>query len=220
MQLRYIVLAGAMALSFTTVSGSAVAEDDDTTYSNQLFFRGAYSALTDARSPEVFTDTLAATNANDDKGGWSIAAGLDLSAMKLEDLGGANVMGEIFLEYSKFSDRLVTQTTSFLLGTPKQSDVGVTELNVTVAPKVRFDSLGSGRFRPFVIPIGLSFLVNSPPSDDTTYLDVGLHFGAGIDVLVIDRISVGYDVRYTHGFESTNTNTNYWSTGAYVALNF
>ena len=39
-------------------------------------------------------------------------------------------------------------------------------------------------------------------------------------MVVTDRVSVGWDVRYTHGFEQTNTNTRYWSTGAYLALNF
>jgi hypothetical protein len=101
-----------------------------------------------------------------------------------------------------------------------QSRVAVTELNVTVAPKARFDGLGSGRFRPFVIPIGLSFLVNSPPSNDSTYLDLGLHFGGGLDVLVIDRLSVGADIRYTYGLQDSITNTRYGSTGLYAALNF
>lgn len=66
----------------------------------------------------------------------------------------------------------------------------------------------------------MAFLVNSPPSNDSTYLDLGLHFGGGLDVLVVDRISVGADVRYTHGFDASHANTRYWSTGAYVALNF
>ena len=106
------------------------------------------------------------------------------------------------------------------LGGTATSDVAVTGLNVTVAPKARFDDLGNGRFRPFVIPIGLAFLVNSPPSNDTTYLDLGLHFGGGLDVLIVDRVSIGWDARYTYGFEQSNTHTRYWSTGGYVALNF
>jgi hypothetical protein len=214
-----ILLVGGASLLLSTVAGVAAA-GDGATYNNQLFFRGAYSSLSSARDAEVFTDALGTTKLNDDKGGWSIAAGLDLSAMQIEKLGGANLMGEIFLEYSHFSDKRVQQATSLLLGGNAQSEIAITELNVTVAPKARFDGLGNGRIRPFVIPIGLAFLVNSPPSNDTSYLDVGLHFGAGVDVLVVDRISVGADVRYTHGFESTNTNMRYWSTGIYAALNF
>lgn len=197
---------------------SASAEEQ--AFGNQLQVRGAYSALVNSRGTEVFTDTLSAGASNDDKGGYSIAAVLDLSAMKVENLGGLRLLGEIFIEYSNFSSNTVVQTTSALLGGSNLSNVAVTALNVTVAPKARFDGLGSGRLRPFVIPIGLSFLVNSPPSNDTTYLDIGLHFGGGLDVVVTDRVSVGWDVRYTHGFEQTNTNTRYWSTGAYLALNF
>jgi len=213
------ILVATFAFVSSGVAGAASAEEGKT-FDNQLFFRGAYSALVTNRANEVFTDTLGTTTLNSSKRGWSMAAGLDLSAMKIEKLGGANLMGEIFMEYSKFSGQYVTQTTSALLGGTTQSDVAVSEMNVTVAPKARFDGLGNGRFRPFVIPIGMSFLVNSPPSNDSTYLDVGLHFGGGLDVLVVDRISVGADVRYTYGFQETNTNMSYWSTGAYVALNF
>jgi hypothetical protein len=224
MQVRSIILMSAMVFSIGGIGGVAAAEEEETVYANQLQFRGAYSALQDSRAGEVFTDSagnlLTGGPFNSDTGGWSAAAILDLSAMTMEGMGGANVMGEIFIEYSKFSDRLVRQAPTALVGLNNFSNVAVTELNVTVAPKLRFDDLGSGRFRPFVIPIGLSFLVNSPPSNDATYLDLGLHFGGGLDVLIIDRVSVGWDARYTYGLEETNTNTRYWSTGAYVALNF
>jgi hypothetical protein len=220
MSTRSIIALGILALVACPLGGVAFAEEE-ASLDNQLFFRGAYSSLQDSRGGEVFTDTGGATGTfNNDKGGYSVAAGLDLSAWKLEDYGGANLMGEIFMEYSRFSQNAVIQTTSALLGAPVYSKVAVTELNVTVAPKARFDGLGSGRFRPYVIPIGLSFLVNSPPSDDSTYLDIGLHFGGGIDIVVIDRISVGADARYTYGFQETNTNTRYWSVGGYAALNF
>lgn len=218
MTMRENILVAAAAAFLFGALGSGVAYADEAAFSNQLFFRGAYSSLVNDRGEEVFTDTL--TGENDDKSGWSIAAGLDLSAMKIEDLGGANLMGEVFIEYSEFADARVAQATSALLGGTAKSDVSVSELNVTIAPKARFDDLGNGRIRPFIIPIGLSFLVNSPPSDDTSYLGVGLHFGGGIDVLVIDRISVGTDFRYTHGFKQTNTHMTYWTTGAYAALNF
>jgi hypothetical protein len=218
---RTIIALGILALVACPIGGTAFAEEEKASLDNQLFFRGAYSSLTDSRGNEVFTDTNSAIGlSNDGKGGYSIAAGLDLSAWKLEDYGDANLMGEIFIEYSRFSKNVVIQTTSVLTGAPAPSAVAVTALNVTVAPKARFDGIGNGRFRPYVIPIGLAFLVNSPPSNDTTYLDVGLHFGAGVDILVVDRISVGADARYTYGFQETNTNTRYWSVGAYAALNF
>lgn len=210
-----------VAIAISLCLGGSIAQAGDAdTLGNQLQIRGAYSALSNDRGGEVFTDTLGTTGVNDGKGGYSIAAVLDLSAMEMKDLGGLRLMGEVFVEYSLFSDELVTQTTSVLTGGTEESKVAISALNVTIAPKARFDDLGSGRFRPFVIPIGIAFLVNSPPSNDTTYLDLGLHFGGGLDVLVTDRVSIGWDARYTYGFEQTNTNTRYWSTGGYVALNF
>ena len=80
------------------------------------------------------------------------------------------------------------------------------------------DSLG--RFRPFVIPVGLAFLVSSPPSNDTTYLDLGVNFGAGVDIELTHLISLGIDLRYTHGFELSNTNTSYLSSGATLGIMF
>jgi hypothetical protein len=211
----------ALAIASLCVAHTSAWAGDGDVYGNQLQVRGAYSSLIDDRGGEVFTDTGGANGTtNDDNGGYSIAAVLDLSAMEIKDLGGLRLMGEIFVEYSLFSDKVVRQTTSALLSGTNDSNVAVSALNVTIAPKARFDDLGSGRIRPFVIPIGIAFLVNSPPSNDSTYLDIGLHFGGGLDCLVTDRVSVGWDARYTHGFEQTNTNTSYWSTGAYVALNF
>ena len=209
------------AITMVCIAWGSASAEEERELSHQLFFRGAYSALTESRANEVFTDTAGAAGlTNGGTGGWSVAAGLDLSAGHIEDMGNMNVMGEVFAEFSRFSNQPVVQATSALLGAPIVRRVTVTELNVTIAPKARFDGLGNGRIRPFVVPIGLSFLVNSPPSDDTNYLDVGLHFGGGLDVLVVDRISVGWDVRYTHGFDQSNTNTRYWSTGVYAGLNF
>jgi len=186
---------------------------------NQVFFRGAYSRLSNNRGTEVFTDTAAGSGtANDDQGGFSIAAGLNLALTDPADMKGLVLVGEIFVEYSRFSKKDVLQTTSALLGGTDTSDVHVTELNVTVAPMLRYD--GWKVVRPFVIPIGLAFLVNSPPSNDTTYLDIGLHFGGGLDFVLIDAISLGVDVRYTYAFDQSNTNNSYLSTGGYAAINF
>lgn len=185
---------------------------------NQVFFRGAYSRLKDDRGGEVFTDTGAADGANDDKGGFSIAAGLNLALTDPKLMGGLVLLGEIFVEYSQFSKKQVLQTTSALLGGTNTSDVKVSALNVTVAPMFRYDYWNV--VRPFFIPIGLSFLVNGPPSNDTTYLDLGLHFSAGFDFVLIDEISVGVDFRYTYAFDQPNTTNSYLSVGGYAAVNF
>ena len=193
---------------------------------NQVFFRGAYSRLSTNRGGEVFTDTGGADGLNDDKGGFSIAAGLNLALTDPADMRGLVLLGEIFVEYSRFSKKEVVQTTSVIVDDivggggagVTTSDVHVTELNVTIAPMLRYD--GWKVVRPFFIPIGLAFLVNSPPSNDTTYLDVGLHWALGFDFALCDLISLGVDVRYTYSFNQSNTGNDYLSTGGYAAVNF
>jgi hypothetical protein len=207
----------------------AVAETETwaTPKKNQVFFRGAYSRLSKNRGTEVFTDAgagLGAGPANDDQGGFSIAAGLNLALTDPADMRGLVLLGEIFVEYSRFSKKEVVQTTSALVGllvpgAPiAMSDVHVTELNVTIAPMFRYD--GWKVVRPFFIPVGVAFLVNSPPSNDTTYLDIGLHFAGGFDFVLMDEISLGVDFRYTYAFDQSNTNNGYLSTGVYAGVNF
>lgn len=209
----WILIIGSSLLGWATANA-------DESKNNQVIFRGAYSRLTDSRGGEVFTDTNGATVLNDNQGGYSVAAGVDLSLLQVEALGGANLMGEIFMELSRFSRKTVTQATSVLLGGAATSNVAVTELNCSVSPKLRFDGLGAGIVRPFIVPVGLAFLVNSPPSDDTTYLDLGLQFAAGVDFKLVGPLSAGVDFRYTYSFEQSNTNTRYFSTGGYVGINF
>lgn len=185
---------------------------------NQVFFRGGYSMLTNARGTEVFTDTLGTTTVNNSKGGYSVGAGLRIGMHEMDWLEKTSLLGEIFVEYSNFSRNTVTQATSALLGAPTTSDVNVTQLNVAISPQLRFEGLG--RFRPFVAPVGMAFIVSSPPSNDTTYLDIGLHSAAGLDVELLSWMSLGLDVRYTHGFQQHNTSSRNLSVGGYAGVNF
>lgn len=180
-----------------------------------VFFRGAFTWFPQDRGKEVFTDTLGGTGQNDDNTGFGLGAGLDL------DLGHellfGNLLGEVFVEYARHSRKEVTQATSALLGGTNTSKVTVAELAVVIAPKVVWDF---GRVRPWLIPVGVGFLVNSPPSNDTTYLDFGVHFGLGLEVTVLEPFSLGIDVRYTQGFGDSDTQTDYLSAGGYVGLSF
>ncbi len=206
----------ALALVGLTVN---VAQAGDTRANNKVFFRGGYSMLTSARGGEVFTDTLSTSGVNDNKGGFSVGGGLDLGLTPPETIAGlASLSGEVFIEFSRFSNASVRQTTSALLGGTTNSTVDVTELNVGINPKIKFDTLG--RFRPFVVPVGLAFLVASPPSNDSTYLDLGLNFALGCDVELLKWLSLGVDARYTHSLEFSNTNTSYFSSGLSLGILF
>lgn len=216
---RWWLLAAALTAMMLPAAARASDPEEMWAKNNTVFFRGAYSRLVGSRGAEVFTDSGGVTTLNDGKGGFSVGAGLDLGLMKPgQILGVASLGGEIFLEFSRFSANRVTQTTSVLLGSPAISRVNVTELNVGINPKLKFDSLG--RFRPFLVPVGVAFLVSSPPSNDSTYLDLGLNFAGGVEYQIVDWLSVGLDGRYTLGFGMNNTKTSYFSTGGTVGIHF
>lgn len=183
----------------------------------QVFFRYGLSSLKNDRGNQVFTDTNGAAGRNDDKTGWNVSAGLDTALIR--KLGPGDIIGEIMLDYSRFSQKQVRQTTSALLGGTNNSEVSVSEFIAVVAPKYRL-SLADGKVRPWIIPLGLAFMVNSPPSNDTTYLDIGYHAGIGIEYMVMDILSIGIDYRITLASGDTNFKSTYSTASAYVGINF
>ncbi len=198
---------------------SVARAEDESKRNNRVVFRGNYVNLSSSRGGEVFTDTGSAAGTNSSKGGIGVSAALDLGMSEPNSIFGvASVMGGVSVDFARFSNQLVRQTTSALLGGVGNSRVNVTELNVGVAPKLRFDCWG--KFQPYVMPVGLAFLVISPPSNDSTYLDLGLNFGGGMDYRILDWLSVGIDAKYTLGFESANTNSSYMTVGGGVGVHF
>ncbi len=183
----------------------------------QVFFRYAWPELSNTRGNEVFTDTLGAGGFNNDDGQWALSAGLDIPITSA--IGPGVLLGEVMLEYAKFSDKRVIQTTSALLGAPTTSKVTVSELVVVVAPKYRFDAM-DGKLRPWIIPAGVAFMVNSPPTNDTTYLDIGYHLGIGAEYMVSELISLGVDYRRTIASGEPDIKATYSSFGFYVGFNF
>jgi hypothetical protein len=199
------------------LGASGLARAEGEALKNQVFFRGGYAGGPD-RSGEVFVDTAGANGLNDDSGGLGLSAGLDI-ALKPELLvPNLTLVGEVFVEHAHFTDKEVMVATSALLGNPQMDTVQVTSLNVTIAPKLRYDGLGI--VRPWVVPVGLAFLVNGPPSNSTNYLNSGLHFGGGLEVLALPFLSIGADFRYTYSFDEADTEASYYSAGGYAGINF
>ena len=185
----------------------------------QVFFRGGFASLVGGdRGGEVFTDTLGATGrTNDKKGKFSLGFGIDHLLFK-DPWFGNSVLAEIMLDYAQISREKVVQTTGALLGQTNISRVTVSELAVVAAAKYRIEM---GQLRPWIIPFGLEFQVISPPSDDSTYLDYGLSFGAGIDYMITKEISIGLDLRYHWSAETTNAGAvSFLTGGLYLGLNF
>lgn len=193
------------------LTGMAFAESG-----GQVFFRYGFSYLKDDRGTQVFTDTNGAAGKNNDNSGWNVSAGLDTALIR--KLGPGDVIGEIMLDYSRFSKKQVRQTTSALLGGTTNTEVTVSEFIAVVAPKYRLDSFG--KIRPWVIPVGLAFMVNSPPSDDTTYLDIGLHTGVGVEYVLSDILSIGVDYRRTFASGEPNFKSTYSNASLYMGINF
>lgn len=203
-----------VAVFFTTVlAGISFAETG-----GQVFFRYGAAQLKDNRGKQVFTDTNGAAGVNDDNSGWNISAGLDTALIR--KLGPGSLIGEIMLDYARFSKKQVRQTTSFLTGGTDNTEVTVSEFMAVVAPKYRFDGIVGGKVRPWIIPLGLAFMVNSPPSNDTNYLDIGYHAGVGVEYMLLDELSIGVDYRYTIASGEPNSKSSYGTFAVYAGINF
>ena len=187
---------------------------------NQVFFRGGWAALSTDRGNEIFTDLNSAGGVrNSANSGYYYGAGLDLLMHKnFLGVNGMSLVGELGLEYNRYAKRKTTSTAAVLAGVASvNQEVPITQLIVDVSPKLRFRE-GSG-VRPWIIPIGLDFIVNSPPSNFTTYLDSGLEWGVGTDITLWGPINLGLDARYHMSFHESSQNS-FGSLGAYVGIAF
>ena len=185
----------------------------------QVFFRGGVATFVGGdRGGEVFTDVNGASGLrNDSKTGYSMGFGLALPLLK-DPWFGNTLLAEILVDHAQFSHRRVVQNTSALLGGTHTSEVSVSQLAIIAAPKYRFEL---GAWRPWIIPIGMEFIVNSPPSNDTTYQTSAIHFAAGIEYRLFAPLSVGVDARYNLGFgESHVHEDNSFLAGGYLGFNF
>lgn len=207
-----------------TLSSSPGAEQET---GNMVFFRGGGAWATSDRSNEVETDVFSFDGSNDGDSGYYVGAGLDLVLSK--DLwgmmSGAWALGEIGVEFKRFDSKRVQQavpTTCALAGastcSARKEKVQITMLTVNVAPKIMF--MEGSRFRPWIIPAGLDFHVISPPSDDTTVLDIGVQFAVGAQVRVWKALHLGVDGRFHLATGQTDTTNNFGTAGAYFGIAF
>lgn len=203
----------AVILSTTLFAGASRADSG-----GQVFFRGGLSFLKNTRGGQIFTDTGAANGINDGTLSWNVGAGLDTALVR--KIGPGDLIGEIVLDYAHFSQKTVLQTTSALTGGTATSSVNVSEFAAVVAAKYRFEAILDGKLRPWIIPFGLAFLVNSPPSNDSNYLDLGIQLGAGIEYKFIAALSVGLDFRYTFAIGQPGFKASYGTSDLYLGINF
>lgn len=193
-------------------------------WGGQVFFKGGYVRLDDPRRNSLLT---VQDNPND-KNGFQVGAGLDLPLMKLSD---NTLLGEIYVEYIQTQhttgDAPVTVEGPTAPGKILAEERGLENiLTVGIAPKFRFDTLGSIRpwlapYRPWIIPVGLTFNVNTPVNKAITNISIGGVTGAGVERLFWNnRLSLGVDFRYYWGPDIPDENLKRFTTGGYVGINF
>lgn len=193
---------------------------------NMVFFRGGGAWAASDRANEVFTDVFGNNGLNGGDSGYYVGAGLDLVLSK--DVWGMMsktwAVGEIGVEFKRFNSKNVTvavPTTCTAVSTTcaaTSGEVQITMLTVDIAPKIKF--LEGRRFRPWIIPIGLDFHVISPPSNDTTVLDIGAQFGLGGEFQLYKAFHLGLDGRFHLASGQTDTTNNYGTVGGYVGIAF
>ncbi len=204
---------------------------------HRVFFRGGYTSMVDNRANSAFTDMNdlsgavgAATgllpsvkNRSDD--GWYFGAGFNflLSRDTLGLLPGTWTLAELGLEFRNLGateTHLVGPVAECLLlnevtggglngavnCTGLRGEQNLMMLTVSASPKLKFNE--GGKLRPWIIPAGLDLNVVSPPTDSTTYLDIGVQFGGGLDYEILPGITVGADIRYHLSADLTDPEYN------------
>lgn len=200
----------------------AAREESPKLWGGQVFFKGGYMRWEDARRNSLLTRQ----DDPNDKEGFQMGAGLDLPLMTLL---GNSLLGEILIEY-KESQKTTGNASVAVEDTPGKKLAegrGLENIfTVAVAPKYRFDNLGAtwpslSSIRPWIIPVGLTFNVNTPVNKAITNISIGGTSGIGVERMFWNnRLSLGVDFRYYWGPDIPDENLAHFTTGGYIGINF
>ena len=169
--------------------------------------------------------------------GYYIGAGFDFG---LTDnvwglLDKTDIMAELMFDYRNFGEKHFAQANPLALtvdsatqgkpavsgaaGTANTQNVTVSQFTLGASPKIKF--LKGSDFRPWIIPLGLTVNVISPPSNGVTVLNPGMQFGTGAEYAIWKAIKLGVDVRYNlTGRSVDGVNTNGLTAGGYLGIGF
>ena len=174
----------------------------------QVFFRGSWAQLESNREG----DALVSSN-NIGNDGWGVGAGLHLP-LAVDPFLKNDIMGEIMLAYYRFGKDPSGTTTEDSMFT------------ALIGPRYRIHlaepGTPLGRIQPFV-GVGMLFGVISPPSNNVSYLDIGVQPSIGVDYTLPgfnDTLSIGMDYRYSYFAQDVNRNDNFQTAGVYLGINF
>ncbi|WP_262964463.1 porin family protein [Methylobacter psychrophilus] len=170
---------------------------------NMLYFRGGYTG-----NDESMVATTGQGGDTGHTGGWNFGAGMDMSLS--DDMFGlvdkTELLGELDLNYVDLGT-----FTSSALGAGVSGTATATQsmLRISASPKIKF--MKDSKLRPWIIPVGFTLNVISPPSqiNSITELKPAMNFGTGVDYNIWKSLYVGADVRYflaTSSLDGTNVN--------------
>ena len=181
---------------------------------NMLYFRGGFSnndssmvATTNSIGGPL---TSLSTGSNGHSTGWNFGAGIDFKLN--ENLFGlmdkADLLGELDLNYVDLGT-FKSSVGGLTVATTGYSTASQSMLRINASPKIKF--LRGSDFRPWIIPVGFTLNVISPPSqaNSITELKPAMNFGTGVDYRVWKSLYIGADVRYflaTSTLDGTNVN--------------
>jgi hypothetical protein len=187
---------------------------------NLLYFRGGYAGNDQALAATTNTATLAngqiaTLGTKGGTNGWNFGAGIDFNLN--DNLFGlvdkTNLLGELDINYVDLGSFRagavsgVANAAGVPLSNAQQASQSM--LRISASPKIKF--LKGSAIRPWIIPVGFSLNVISPPSqaNTITVLKPALNFGGGVDYNVWKSLYIGADVRYflaTSQLDGTNVN--------------
>ncbi len=193
---------------------------------NMLYFRGGYSG--NDQSMVATTTSISgpngaiATGSGAHRDGWNFGAGIDF---KLNDdlfglMNKTELLGELDLNYVDLGTfkssvgNLTVPVTGYATATQSM-------LRISASPKIKF--LKDSKIRPWLIPVGFTLNVISPPSQANaiTELKPAMNFGTGVDYNVWKSLYIGADVRYFLATESLDgTNVNGLTAGGTLGFGF
>jgi opacity protein-like surface antigen len=196
---------------------------------NMMYFRGGYSgndssmiATTNSAAGAAGGIQLPGTNKGNTDG-WNVGAGMDFNLN--DNLFGlmdkTNLLGELDLNYVELGKFTSGLTPTLLGGALPGTRATQSMLRISASPKIKF--MQGSSLRPWIIPVGFTLNVISPPSQANaiTELKPAMNFGGGVDYNVWKSLYVGADVRYFLATSTLdNTNVNGFTAGGTLGFGF
>jgi len=199
---------------------------------NMLYFRGGYTANDQSMAATTNTATLASgavatLGSPGHRDGWNFGAGIDfhLNENMFGLVDKTDLLGELDLNYvdlGTFRAGAISGVAN-AAGVPLSNtqEASQSMLRISASPKIKF--MKGSDFRPWIIPVGFTLNVISPPSqaNTITVLKPAMNFGTGVDYNVWKSLYVGADVRYFLATDTLNgTNVNGLTAGGTLGFGF